>query len=189
VAFSSYALPTMSGEIRRHFRDHSWTVRPPRDLLEHALAVDRATAQLITDLGRSPTVAEIGEQVGLSDEDVLEAREALGARASASLSAGSDDEDGGHALADTIGTVDDGFEAAEQRATLAALARRALTRREREMLRMRFEEDMTQTEIGAAIGLSQMHVSRVLRTALDKLRLAAGDFGDLTGGPAAAARS
>jgi RNA polymerase sigma-B factor len=181
VAFSSYALPTMSGEIRRHFRDHSWTVRPPRDLLEQALAVDRATAQLITDLGRSPTVAEIGEQVGLSDEDVLEAREALGA--------GSDDEDGGHALADTIGTVDDGFEAAEQRATLAALARRALTRREREMLRMRFEEDMTQTEIGAAIGLSQMHVSRVLRTALDKLRLAAGEFGDLAGGPAAAARS
>jgi RNA polymerase sigma-B factor len=172
VSFSSYAMPTMTGELRRFFRDHSWNVRPPRDLQEHALVVERATAALTTDHGRAPTIAEIAARAGLSDEAVLEAREALGGRNAISLTAPSGDQDG-RALTDVIGALDRGFEAVEERATLDALARRALTRRERQILHLRFDEDLTQSEIGAAIGLSQMHVSRVLRTALDKLRLAA----------------
>ncbi|WP_445149614.1 SigB/SigF/SigG family RNA polymerase sigma factor [Baekduia sp. Peel2402] len=173
VSFSSYALPTMKGELRRYFRDRGWTVRPPRDLQEHALATERATATLIADLGRSPTIAEIAEQAGLSCEAVLDAREALAARVGTSLSAPINVAEGdGHALVDTIGFVDDGFETVEQRATIDALTR-ILTLREREILWLRFAEDLTQSEIGAAVGLSQMHVSRVLRAVMDKLRNAA----------------
>jgi RNA polymerase sigma-B factor len=172
VAFSSYALPTMSGELRRHFRDRSWNVRPPRDLQEWALATERAITALTLDLGRSPTIDEIAERSGLSAEAVLEAREALVARTAMSLSAplGSDDDER-YTLADAIGAVDEGFAVVEQRATIDALVRRSLSHREREILRLRFDEDMTQSEIGEAVGLSQMHVSRVLRTVLDKLRL------------------
>jgi RNA polymerase sigma-B factor len=181
IAFSSFALPTMSGEIRRHFRDRSWTVRPPRDLQDWALATERATAALTRDLGRSPTIDEVAERAGLSAEAVLEAREALGARTAASLSAplGSGDEH--YTLADAVGAVDGGFAVVEQRATIDALTRQSLTPREREILRLRFDEDLTQSEIGAAIGLSQMHVSRVLRTALDKLRLTQGAATTLAG--------
>jgi RNA polymerase sigma-B factor len=171
VAFSSYALPTMSGELRRHLRDRGWNVRPPRDLQDRALAVERVTAALIADLGQSPTVEEIAEHASMSCEAVLEARQALAARASASLSAPVGDRDD-HTLGDALGAVDDGFAAAEQRATIDLLVR-GLTRREREILRLRFVEDMTQAEIGAAVGLSQMHVSRLLRASLDTLRRAA----------------
>ncbi|HEU4976175.1 MAG TPA: SigB/SigF/SigG family RNA polymerase sigma factor [Baekduia sp.] len=172
-AFSSYALPTMAGELRRHFRDRGWAVRPPRDLQEQALAVERAVEDLARRLGRSPTVAEISAHAGLEPEAVLEAREALAARMSSSLSAPtriSDGED--QTLEGRLGAADDGFAEAEHRATIAALSR-ALTAREREIVRLRFEEDLTQAEIGREIGLSQMHVSRVLRTALEKLRQAA----------------
>jgi RNA polymerase sigma-B factor len=172
VAFSSYALPTMSGELRRHFRDHSWTVRPPRDLQERAMAVERAGAELIRELGHSPTVAEVAGRADLTCESVLEAREALSARGAVSLEAPTARSGEDHVLGDVIGTGDDGYEVAEQRATIDALAR-GLTRREREILRLRFEEDLTQSEIGQAIGLSQMHVSRILRTVLDKLHAAA----------------
>jgi RNA polymerase sigma-B factor len=173
AAFSSYALPTMSGELRRHFRDRSWMVRPPRDLQEQALAVEKAAEALGRELGRSPTVDELAERTGTDAETVLEAREALSARMSASLSApsrGGDDDD--LDLGSRLGADDAGFAAAEHRATLGALAR-SLTAREREIVRLRFEEDLTQAEIGAIVGLSQMHVSRVLRQAIDKLRLAA----------------
>jgi RNA polymerase sigma-B factor len=172
-AFSSYALPTMSGELRRHFRDRSWAVRPPRDLQEHALAVERATEALSRELGHAPTVADIGARTGYDVETVLEAREALSARLSTSLSATVRGGDGDELeLGSRLGADDDGFAAAEQRATLGALAK-ALTAREREIVRLRFEEDMTQAEIGEVVGLSQMHVSRCLRTAVDKLRAAA----------------
>jgi RNA polymerase sigma-B factor len=173
AAFSSYALPTMSGELRRHFRDRGWAVRPPRDLQESALAVEKAAAALERELGRSPTVDELAERTDLDAEAVLEAREALTARMSTSLSApvhGVDDDD--LDLGSRLGGDDDGFETAEQRATLSTLSR-ALTAREREIVRLRFEEDMTQAEIGEIVGLSQMHVSRVLRAAIDKLRAAA----------------
>jgi RNA polymerase sigma-B factor len=173
AAFSSYALPTMSGELRRHFRDRSWAVRPPRDLQEQAMVVEKAAAALERELGRSPTVDELAARAGLDVEDVLEARQALQARMSTSLSAplrSRDDDD--LDLASRIGAEDDGFTTAEQRATLSALSR-VLTPREREIVRLRFEEDMTQAEIGEIVGLSQMHVSRVLRAAVEKLRAAA----------------
>jgi RNA polymerase sigma-B factor len=174
AAFSSYALPTMSGELRRHFRDRSWAVRPPRDLQEQALAVERAAEALNRELGRSPTIDELAARVGTDAEAVLEAREALNARLSTSFSSparGADEDD--LDVGSRLGTEDDGFAVAEHRATLTTLTR-ALTQREREIVRLRFEEDLTQAEIGAIVGLSQMHVSRVLRQAIEKLRAAAG---------------
>lgn len=172
AAFSSYAMPTMSGELRRHFRDRGWAVRPPRDLQEQALAVEKASEALSRELGRSPTVTELATRIGTDEETVLEAREALTARMASSLStptAGQDEDPG---LGSRLGADDDGFRKAEHRATLAALTR-TLTPREREIVRLRFHEDLTQAEIGRIIGLSQMHVSRLLRMAIDKLRLAA----------------
>jgi RNA polymerase sigma-B factor len=174
AAFSSYALPTMSGELRRHFRDRGWAVRPPRDLQEQALAVEKAIDGLSRELGRSPTVGEIADKLHLSEEVVLEAREALSARMSTSLStpARGGDDDEALSLETRLGHDDDGFEGAEQRATLDVL-RRSLTARERDIVRLRFEDDLTQAEIGDIVGLSQMHVSRLLRTAVEKLRAAA----------------
>jgi RNA polymerase sigma-B factor len=171
AAFSSYALPTMMGELRRHFRDRGWAVRPPRDLQEHALLVERAADELATEFGRSPTVAELAERTHMDQESVLEAREALSARLSTSLSTSSREDDP-HPLEARLGSEEGGYVQAERRATLQSLAR-VLTTREREILRLRFEEDLTQAEIGRAVGLSQMHVSRVLRAAVDKLRVAA----------------
>jgi RNA polymerase sigma-B factor len=169
-AFSSYALPTMSGELRRHFRDRGWAVRPPRDLLEQALHVERTAGELQRRLGRSPTVAEIGAETSLDDEAVLDAREALTARTFTSLSTPNGDDDGEESILDRrFGTVDGGYETAEQRATLAPLLAR-LPHRERRILRLRFEHDLTQGEIGELVGLSQMHVSRVIRSSLEHLR-------------------
>jgi RNA polymerase sigma-B factor len=172
AAFASYALPTMLGELRRHFRDRSWTVRPPRDLQEDALKVERAVQELHAERGITPTIDDIARRTALSHEAVLEARQALQGRHGTSLS-GSDDEDQ-LGLEQRLGTIDEGFARVEDREVLAALAT-TLTRREREIVRLRFDEDLTQAEIGAILGLSQMHVSRLLRAAVDKLRLAASD--------------
>jgi RNA polymerase sigma-B factor len=174
AAFSSYALPTITGELRRYFRDYSWAVRPPRDLQERVLAVERVSEALARDLGRAPTVDEIGARLGLDAEAVLEAREAAGARGAVSLSApgGSDEDDSAFTLEARLGHSDEGLVAAERRATLESLTSR-LHPREREIVRLRFEEDLTQSEIGRRVGLSQMHVSRVLRDALNTLRAAA----------------
>jgi len=170
-AFSSYALPTMTGELRRHFRDRGWAVRPPRDLLEQALHVERVAGDLQRELGRAPTVTEIGAKAGLDDEAVLDARQALTARTFTSLSAPNGDADEGEesVLDRRFGIVDDGYEGAEQRALLAPLLAR-LPHRERRILQLRFEQDLTQSEIGELVGLSQMHVSRVIRSSLENLR-------------------
>jgi RNA polymerase sigma-B factor len=170
VAFSSYAVPTILGEIKRYFRDRTWSVRVPRDLQELALRVDRAVADLSLGLHRQPTVEEIGAKVGADEEDVLEALEASGAYRATSLEAprGSED-DAGDTLGDTLGTEERGFALAEDRATIAHLMR-SLTPREREVLRLRFEEDLTQAEIGEHIGVSQMQVSRIIRQSLGRLR-------------------
>lgn len=173
AAFSSYALPTMHGELRRHFRDRSWAVRPPRDLQEDALRVAKTTDDLEAQWHRSPTIEEIATHAGLTVPVVLDAREALGARHSASLTPTLDPDDPHPNRDRRLAVVDDGFARAEDRATIDALATGALTRRERQIVALRFEHDLTQAEIGARVGLSQMHVSRVLRTALDKLRDAA----------------
>jgi RNA polymerase sigma-B factor len=171
VAFSSYAVPTILGEIKRYFRDRTWSVRVPRDLQELALRVDRAVAELSLDTHRQPTVEEIAAKVGADEEEVLEALEASGAYRATSLEAprGTEDDDGGDTLGDTLGTEERGFALAEDRVTIAHLMR-SVTPREREVLRLRFAEDLTQAEIGERIGVSQMQVSRIIRQALGRLR-------------------
>jgi RNA polymerase sigma-B factor len=171
VAFSSYAVPTIMGEIKRHFRDRTWAVRVPRDLQELALRVDRVLAELTRELGRQPTVDEIAETLDISADGVLEAMQASSAYRATSLETPrtGGDEEPGDTLGDSVGRIDDGFARAEQRAVLQGLMR-SLTPREREVVRLRFEEDLTQAAIGERIGVSQMQVSRVLRHAVARLR-------------------
>lgn len=170
LAFSSYAVPTILGEIRRHFRDRTWAVRVPRGLQELSLRVDRAIGELADELHRQPSIAEIATAIGAAQEDVLEAIVASRAYHAMSFDAprGGTGADGA-TLGERVGRVEDGFARAEDRATLQRLMR-ALTAREREVLRMRFEQDMTQAEIGAVFGVSQMQISRIVRAALQRLR-------------------
>ena len=170
IAFSSYAVPTILGEIKRYFRDRTWSVRVPRDLQELSLKVDRVAFELDHELQRSPTVSEIVTKVGAGQEAVLEALEASGAYRAASLQAPwGADEDSGETLGDGIGIEERGFAEAEDRATIDRLMR-VITPREREVLRLRFAEDLTQAEIGEQVGVSQMQVSRILRQAVTRLR-------------------
>jgi RNA polymerase sigma-B factor len=173
VAFSSFAVPTILGEVKRHFRDRTWSVRVPRDLQELALRVDRAAAELSLERRRAPTVSELAEAVGATEEQVLEALRAAGAYHAGSLDAPrggrADAELGGESLADALGEEEEGFERAEERATLAPLLAH-VSHRERLVLVLRFGEDMTQAEIGERIGVSQMQVSRLIRQALVRLR-------------------
>jgi len=173
VAFSSYAVPTILGELRRHFRDRTWSVRVPRDLQELALRVDRTAAQLSVDKQRAPTVAEIAVAVDVSEEQVLDALQAAGAYRVGSLDAPrtghAGEESAGESLADALGGEEAGFERAEERATLAPLLA-LISQRERVVLALRFGEDLTQAEIGERIGVSQMQVSRLIRHALIRLR-------------------
>jgi RNA polymerase sigma-B factor len=170
IAFSSFAVPTVLGEIKRYFRDRTWSVRVPRDLQELSLRVDRATSDLTLELQRQPTVPEISAQVGASVEEVLEALHAGGAHRAVSLDAprGSGD-DAGNTLGETVPIEDTRLRRAEDRAALAQLMRR-LTPREREVLLLRFVADLTQAEIGERIGRSQMQVSRIIRQALGRLQ-------------------
>jgi RNA polymerase sigma-B factor len=172
VAFSSYAVPTILGEIQRHVRDRTWSVRVPRDLQEMALKVERAVGDLTRDLHRSPSIDELARHVGISQEQALEALQAAGAYHATSLDTPRGTEaDPGDTLADTIGGDEDGYDRAEERATIDQLMR-TITPREREVLRLRFEEDLTQAEIGEIIGVSQMQVSRLIRQSVSRLRLA-----------------
>ena len=176
VAFSSYAVPTITGEIKRYFRDHTWSVRVPRDLQELSLRVDRVAADPTRAHGRQPSVEWVAEAVGAPVEDVLEAMQAAGAFRAASLDTprGSGDEETGETLGDTLGASDDGFAQVEQRAVLESLMC-SLTPRERDVVRLRFADDLTQAEIGERIGVSQMQVSRILRQALARLHKLVGD--------------
>jgi RNA polymerase sigma-B factor len=173
VAFSSYAVPTILGEIKRHFRDRTWSVRVPRDLQEMALRVERAVADLTRERHRSPSVPELAQHLQISEELALEALEASGAYRATSLDTprGTDAEPG-DTLADALGGEEGGYDRAEDRATIDTLMR-TITPREREVLRLRFEEDLTQAEIGEIIGVSQMQVSRLIRQSVSRLRLAA----------------
>jgi RNA polymerase sigma-B factor len=173
-AFSSFAVPTIQGEIRRYFRDHRWAVRVPRDLQERAVRIERDREHLTEQLGRNPTVAEIAEWSRCDVEDVIDAMAAASARVGESLERprSSDDEEG-QTLADHIGGDDDGYEAAESRATLAPLLA-MLSERERAVVLMYLRDDLTQAEIGGRIGCSQMHVSRIYRGAIAKLMAGAG---------------
>jgi RNA polymerase sigma-B factor len=173
VMFSSYAVPTILGELKRHFRDRTWSVRVPRDLQELALRVDQTVTRLSLGRRRSPSVGEVARAVETSEEQVLEALEAMGAYRASSLDTprSSRDEET-ESVAETIGTPDQGYERAEERATLEPLMA-GITERERTVLRLRFSEDLTQAEIGERIGVSQMQVSRLIRQALSRLRASA----------------
>jgi RNA polymerase sigma-B factor len=168
-AFSSFAVPTIQGEIRRYFRDHRWAVRVPRDLQERAVRIERDRDHLTEELGRNPTVAEIADWNGCGVEDVIDAMEASNARVGDSLErpCGADHEDA-HTLADRLGANDEGFAAAESRTVLAPLLA-TLSERERAVVLMYLRDDLTQAEIGRRIGCSQMHVSRIYRGAIAKL--------------------
>jgi RNA polymerase sigma-B factor len=170
VPFAAFASPTILGELRRHFRDRVWTLRVPRGLQERIRAVETAITKLSNDLERSPTVIELAEQLELSEDEVLEALEASGARRTISLDqpvAGG--EDGDSSMGDRIGGQDPSYELVEERAALRS-GFRVLNDLEREVLRLRFVEDLTQSKIAAEVGYSQMHVSRILRRALERMR-------------------
>jgi RNA polymerase sigma-B factor len=175
VMFSSYAVPTILGELKRHFRDRTWSVRVPRDLQELALRVDQTVTRMSLGERRSPTVSEIARVVEASEEQVLEALEAMGAYRASSLDAPrSNREEETESAAEALGWNDHGFDRAEERATLEPLMGR-ISERERTVLRLRFAEDLTQAEIGERIGVSQMQVSRLIRQALVRLRAGVDD--------------
>jgi RNA polymerase sigma-B factor len=169
AAFSTFAVPTMQGEIRRYFRDFTWTVRPPRELQERAIRIERERERLTNDLGRNPTARELADDVGCTPEELLDASEAAHARSGVSFDRPVTTEEGdGATLGEQLGGEDPGFEAAEVSATLDRLLK-TLPERDQLVLRLRFREDLTQSEIARRIGCSQMHVSRILRAALAKL--------------------
>lgn len=173
VQFSTFAAVTIVGELRRHFRDKGWAVRVPRALQEAALLVNRTLGPLWQELGRSPMIAEIAERTDLSEETVLEAMGAVQAYSTASLDLPVGEE-GSASAGDLIGDTDPGFEASEEWLQIEpALAQ--LPPRERRVLYLRFFKDMTQTEIAQEVGISQMHVSRLLSQSLAAIRAAAGE--------------
>jgi RNA polymerase sigma-B factor len=177
TAFSSFAVPTILGELRRHFRDRTWSVRVPRELQELALRVDKVVTALSSQEGRAPTVGEIAEAVNVPEEQVLDALQAAGAYRAGSLDAprsGAGEESSGESVADAIGAEEGGFERAEERATLEPMLAH-ITERERLVLTLRFGQDLTQAEIGERIGVSQMQVSRLIRQALARLRDGLGE--------------
>jgi RNA polymerase sigma-B factor len=173
VAFSTFAVPTIQGELRRHFRDHSWAVRPPRDLQERAIRIERVRDELTTALGRSPAAAELAERLGCTAEEIIEASEAMSARATTSFDAPTPGDDEERTLGERLGVEEVGFAQTEAAATADHLLAR-LTDCQRLAVQLRFREDMTQIAIGRELGCSQMQVSRILRSALARLRREAG---------------
>jgi len=173
--FTSFAAPTIVGELKRHFRDKGWTIHVPRDLQERALAVSRHTERLSARFGRSPSLDELAEVVACTTEQVMEAIDAAHNYHPASLDAPvTHDGEDRCALAETLGHEDHGFELAEHRQALAA-SWSTLTEVEREVLSLRLVDQLTQREISQRIGCSQMHVSRLLRRSMIRLDAAALD--------------
>lgn len=175
TAFSSFAVPTIMGEIKRYFRDQGWAVHVPRGAQERAVKVEDARQRLSAHSGRAPTVPELAEYLELGLEDVLDALETSRAHHAASLDAPTDDwESEGGSVVETIGSEDPRLRLADARVSVATAARQ-LSEREREVLALRYVQDMTQTQIAQRIGVSQMQVSRILRRSIARL-------GDLAGG-------
>ncbi|WP_424211839.1 RNA polymerase sigma factor SigF [Streptomyces sp. BI20] len=168
VEFSTYATPTVVGEIKRHFRDKGWAVRVPRRLQELRLALTTATAELSQTHGRSPTVHELAERLGISEEEVLEGLESANAYSTLSLDV-PDTDDESPAVADTLGAEDEALEGVEYRESLKPLLE-GLPPREKRILLLRFFGNMTQSQIAQEVGISQMHVSRLLARTLAQLR-------------------
>jgi RNA polymerase sigma-B factor len=169
LAFSSYAVPTILGELRRYFRDATWDVRPARDLQELCLSVEEARDALWAELGRSPTVGDIAERVNRSEEEVVEALQATEGRSVRSLDAPVHEEEGTSASAgDLIGVEDVEFDRVEAGITIERMTG-ILDERAREILCLRFRDDLLQSEIAERVGCSQMHVSRIIRASLERL--------------------
>jgi len=168
--FASFAVPTILGEMRRHFRDAGWSVHVPRGSQERALKVRDAQERLANSRGRAPTVNELAEYLELATDEVIDALQAIQAYESLSLDAprpGATDE--ATSYGDAMGAEDERYELVELDVTVSAVLGR-IPQRERQILRMRFVEDLTQTEIAERVGISQMQVSRLLRRSLDQLR-------------------
>jgi RNA polymerase sigma-B factor len=171
LAFSTFATPTIAGEIKRHFRDRSWSVRVPRALQELGLRLTATVGELTNELGRSPTLQEIAQQLEVDQEAVLEAMEANRAYATHSLDAQLPGED--RSLGDTLGGDEPGMDNVERQIVVEDLLQ-TLPEREQAILRLRFFDGLTQTEIASRVGISQMHVSRLLARSLETLRRNAG---------------
>lgn len=169
--FSTYATPTIIGELKRHFRDKRWAVRVPRRLQELRLTLASATAELIQEVGRSPTVPELAARLGMTTDEIIEGLEACNAYTAASLDAPTQGaaEDGTALMRDAFGADDAALDEAESRQALRPLIAR-LPQRERRILVLRFFDDMTQSQIAREMGISQMHVSRILARTLAELR-------------------
>jgi RNA polymerase sigma-B factor len=171
-AFSTFAVPTIVGELKRYFRDTGWAVHVPRPIQDRIVQINKAMARLSHDSGRSPTPAELADEVGCSVEEVVEAMEASLAFDAASLDTPRGAEEDGATYAETVGADDHGYELVEYSAAIAP-AMNAMPKRDRLILRLRFERDLTQSEIADQLGISQMHVSRIIRRSLSRLRTVA----------------
>jgi len=169
VEFSTYATPTIVGEIKRHFRDKGWAVRVPRRLQELKLALTKAISDLAQRLGRAPTVAELAAHLQMSEEEVLEGLESANAYSTVSLDAPDSGDEDAPAVAESLGMLDDALEGVEYRESLKPLLER-LPSREKKILMLRFFGNMTQSQIATELGISQMHVSRLLARTLTQLR-------------------
>jgi len=174
-AFTSYATPTMLGELKRYFRDSGWAVHVPRGVKERAVELSGATEKLSSRLGRSPSLGELARELGVSEEQTLEAIEAFHARHAAPLEHDSDDEESTSlSPAQLLGAEDERLEQAEY-LSMIAKGVEALSESDRMILFLRFGRDLTQSEIARRVGTSQMQVSRLLRAAIEKIRQASGD--------------
>jgi RNA polymerase sigma-B factor len=169
VDFTSYAIPTMVGEIKRHFRDKGWSVRVPRRLKELKLDVTKATMSLTQSLGRMPTNADLADYLGVTEHEIRECQLSARAYSAVSLSAPLGDEDADSTLADVLGEADKGIQSVEDRESLRPLIEE-LPPRQRRIIAMRFYGNMTQSQIAERVGISQMHVSRLLSRSLTHLR-------------------
>jgi RNA polymerase sigma-B factor len=176
-AFTSFATPTMLGELKRYFRDSGWAVHVPRGVKERALELASATDKLSARLGRSPSIAELAEELDATQEETLDALEAYHGRHASPLERGSDDDEEGTSLspAARLGAEDAGLDRAEYM-TVIARGVGALSDADRRLLSLRFDEDLTQSEIARRIGTSQMQVSRLLRAAIEKTRRVSGEL-------------
>jgi RNA polymerase sigma-B factor len=170
VELTTYATPNIIGEIKRHFRDKGWSVRVPRGLQELNVQLSRLVEQLTVQLARSPTIPELAKAAGVEEEEVLEALESGRAYTSLSLSVGGGggDDDDLDPL-ESLGTEEHQYEVSEDRAVLAP-GFKVLDERERKILQLRFFEGLTQSQIAQQVGISQMHVSRLIRRSLEKIR-------------------
>ena len=176
-AFTSYATPTMLGELKRYFRDSGWAVHVPRGVKERAVELASVTEQLSSRLGRSPSLTELSEALGCSEEQTLDAIEAYHGRHASSLDGGSDDEDSpALSPAQLLGAEDERLEQAEYLSVIAKGVE-SLSESDRMILYLRFGRDLTQSEIARRVGTSQMQVSRLLRLAIEKIRRASGESG------------